>query len=137
MKIYKNTANQNTIVLNHRTKFNVSVNFVMMIKGEINYTTFIMIDGSQQVVAHTLKYFEPFLESHGFQRIHKSSIINPTFIHKYCPKSNVVTMKNGMSMKVSRRKKSDFFLAIQSQISSSLTAIFLFFVYFHFLLNYQ
>ena len=112
MKTYQNTSNQNRIVLNSRTRLNVPINFVVMLIGQINYTTFIMIDGSKQVVAHTIKYFEPFLETHGFQRTHRCSMINPTFIKDYCPKASLVMMKNGMSVKVARRRKSIFLLLI-------------------------
>ena len=108
MKTYHSNTNPNRIVLNSRTRLNVPVNFVVLLIGQINYTTFIMTDGSQQVVAYTLKYFEPFLETHGFQRIHRSSMINPTFIKEYCQEASLVTMKNGMSMKVSRRRKEAF-----------------------------
>ena len=84
MKTYQSTTNRNRIVLNSRTRLNVPVNFVIMLKGQANYTTFIMTDGSEQVVAYTLKYFEPFLKTHGFQRIHRGSMINPNFIKEYC-----------------------------------------------------
>ena len=79
-----------------------------MLRVQANYTTFIMIDGSEQVVAYTLKYFEPFLETHGFQRIHRGFMINPKFIKEYCQQACLVTMKNGMSLKVSRRRKDAF-----------------------------
>jgi DNA-binding LytR/AlgR family response regulator len=108
MKTYQSTTNRNRIVLNSRTRLNVPVNFVVMLKGQANYTTFVMTDGSEQVVAYTLKYFEPFLETHGFQRIHRGSMINPNFIKEYCKEEGIVTMKNGMSMKVSRRRKDAF-----------------------------
>ena len=108
MKTYQSTTNRNRIVLNSRTRLNVPVNFVIMLKGQANYTTFIMTDGSEQVVAYTLKYFEPFLETHGFQRIHRGFMINPKFIKAYCKVECIVTMKNGMSMKVSRRRKDAF-----------------------------
>ena len=109
MKMYQSTPNPNRIVLNRKSRLNVPVNFVVMLTGQVNYTTFIMSDGSQQVVAHTLKYFEPFLQTHGFQRIHRCSMINPTFIKDYCQEASLVTMKNGMSMKVARRRKDAFF----------------------------
>jgi DNA-binding LytR/AlgR family response regulator len=108
MKTYQSTKNRNRIVLNSRTRLNVPVSFVIMLKGQANYTTFIMTDGSEQVVAYTLKYFEPFLKTHGFQRIHRGSMINPNFIKEYCKEECIVTMKNGMSMKVSRRRKDAF-----------------------------
>ena len=108
MKTYQSIPNRNRIVLNSRTRLNVPVNFVIMLIGQINYTTFIMSDGTQQVVAYTLKYFEPFLQTHGFQRIHRCSMINPTFVKEYCQEASLVTMRNGMSVKVARRRKEAF-----------------------------
>ena len=119
MKTYHSNTNPNRIVLNSRTRLNVPVNFVVLLIGQINYTTFIMTDGTKQVVAYTLKYFEPFLETHGFQRIHRCSMINPSFIKEYCQEESLVTMKNGMSMKVSRRRK-DTFLGLTIQGESTL-----------------
>lgn len=116
MKTYKSAFIRNKIVLNHRSRLDVPINFVIMLIGQINYTTFIMTDGSQQVVARPLKYFELFLETHGFRRIHRGSIINPTFMNKYCQESGLVTMTNGMSMKVARRKKKLFMVAIKAQV---------------------
>lgn len=121
MKTYQSTTNHNRIVLNHRTRVNVPINFVVMLIGEINYTTFILRDGSERVVARSLKYFEFFLETHGFQRIHRGSIINPTFMKEYCPETNAVTMRNGMCLKVARRKKEAFLIALGARSSSYST----------------
>jgi DNA-binding LytR/AlgR family response regulator len=92
----------------------VPINFVVMLIADINYTEFIMVDGSKRVVAHSLKYFVPFLETHGFHRIHRGSMINPIFIKEYCPETSAVTMRNGISIKVARRKKESFLIAINS-----------------------
>jgi DNA-binding LytR/AlgR family response regulator len=108
MKTYQSTTNNNRIVLNSKTRLNVPVNFVIMLKGQANYTTFMMTDGSEQVVAYTLKYFEPFLKTHGFQRIHRNCMVNPKFIQNYNEEESLVTMKNGLAIKVSRRRKGDF-----------------------------
>ena len=83
----------------------------MLLKGKANYTIFVLNDGRKKVVAHTLKYCESFLLTHGFQRVHRGSMINPIFIKEYCKEACLVTMKNGMSLKVSRRRK-DAFLEI-------------------------
>lgn len=109
MKTYQSSINRNRIVLNSRTRLNVPISSVIMLKGQANYTIFVLNDGSEKVVAYTLKYFEPFLATHGFQRIHRATMINPTFIKKYDDDVNIVTMKNGMLMKVSRRRKDAFF----------------------------
>lgn len=109
MKTYQNTTNNNRIVLNSRTRLNVPISSVIMLRGQANYTTFVLNDGSEKVVAYTLKYFETFLATHGFQRIHRATMINPTFIKYYDNNVNMVTMKNDMAVKVSRRRKDAFF----------------------------
>lgn len=109
MKTYQNTTNNNRIVLNSRTRLNVPISSVIMLRGQANYTTFVLNDGSEKVVAYTLKYFEPFLATHGFQRIHRATMINPVFIKKYDDDIDTVTMKNDMAVKVSRRRKDAFF----------------------------
>ena len=55
----------------------------MLLKGKANYTIFILRDGREKVVAHTLKYFESFLQTYGFQRVHRSSMINPNYVKSY------------------------------------------------------
>ena len=108
MKTYQSTISNNRIMLNSKTRLNVPISVVIMLKGQANYTIFVLNDGSEKVVAYTLKYFEPFLKTHGFQRIHRATMINPTFIKKYDDDVNIVTMKNDMAVKVSRRKRDAF-----------------------------
>lgn len=115
MKTYQSTTNQNRIVLNLRTRLNVPINFVVMLIADVNYTNFIMLDGSKHLVSHPLRYFEPFLEIHGFHRISRGSMINPSFMKEYCHQTSTVSMSNGMSVKVARRKKEAFLVAIRDE----------------------
>lgn len=108
MKTYQLTTKRDHLVLNSKTKVYIPVNFIVMLKGQANYTTFILSDGRERVVARTLKFFEPFLASHGFQRIHRASMINPKFIKKYDIVTSLITMKNEMAVKISRRRKDSF-----------------------------
>ena len=80
----------------------------MLLKGNANYTTFILSDGREKVVAHPLKYFESFLQTCGFQRVHRASMINPNYIKSFDEQSNIITMKNQMSVQISRRRRDNF-----------------------------
>jgi len=80
----------------------------MLLKGKANYTIFILRDGREKVVAHTLKYFENFLQTYGFQRVHRASMINPNYVKSYNEQSNIITMDNQMSVQISRRKRDNF-----------------------------
>ena len=80
----------------------------MLLKGKANYTTFVLNDGREKVVAHTLKYFESFLQTYGFQRVHRGSMINPNYVKSYDEQSNIITMDNQMSVQISRRRRDNF-----------------------------
>jgi DNA-binding LytR/AlgR family response regulator len=80
----------------------------MLLKGKANYTIFVLRDGREKVVAHTLKYFESFLQTYGFQRVHRASMINPNYVKSYNEHNNIITMDNQMSVQISRRRKDNF-----------------------------
>ena len=80
----------------------------MLLRGKANYTIFILSDGREKVVAHTLKYFEHYLKSYGFQRVHRASMINPNYVKDYNKLTSIITMDNQMSVQISRRRKEGF-----------------------------
>ena len=77
-------------------------------KGKANYTIFILRDGREKVVAHTLKYFESFLQTYGFQRVHRASMINPKYVKAYNEATKIITLTNEMSVQISRRRNENF-----------------------------
>lgn len=105
MKIYKQTGNNALLILNHRTSTKVLVDHVILIKGDINYTTFYLNNGQKRVVAHSIKFFESHLETHGFLRIHRAFMINPKHVKAYNSEKEVLTMSNGQIANISRRRK--------------------------------
>lgn len=80
----------------------------MLLKGKANYTIFVLRDGREKVVAHTLKYFESFLQTYGFQRVHRASMINPNYVKSYNELTSIITMDNQMSVQISRRRRDNF-----------------------------
>ena len=80
----------------------------MLLKGKANYTIFVLNDGREKVVAHTLKFFEQFLQTHGFQRVHRASMINPNYVKSYNELTSIVTMDNQMNDQISRRRRDNF-----------------------------
>ena len=105
MKTYQQTGNSSLLVINQRTSKKIFVNDVVLLKGDINYTTFHLQCGSEKVVAHSIKFFEPFLETHGFLRVHRSFMINPNYVKEYNQEHEILTMKNGQKANISRRRK--------------------------------
>ena len=105
MKTYQQKGNGTLLILNHRTVKKILINNVVLLKGNINYTTFYLKYGEEKVVAHTLKFFEPFLETHGFLRVHRSFMINPNFVTEYNHEHEFLMMSNGLKANISRRRK--------------------------------
>lgn len=108
MKLYENQNKPDRLILNQRTKSYIPISYIMLLKGKANYTTFILSDGREKVVAHTLKYFESFLQTYGFQRVHRASMINPRYVKCYDELTSIITMDNQMSVRISRRRITNF-----------------------------
>lgn len=105
MKTYQQKGNNALLILNHKTSTKVLINSVILIKGDINYTKFYMEGGKEKVVAHSIKFFENHLETHGFLRVHRTFMINPNYVKKYDAEHEALTMSNGQVANISRRKR--------------------------------
>ena len=105
MKKYEQKGNDSLLILNHRTSKKVLINQVVLLKGDTNYTTIFMDDGKKKVLAHSIKYYENFLETHGFMRVHKTIMINPNHIKTYNQDERKLIMTNGQQAIISRRKE--------------------------------
>jgi DNA-binding LytR/AlgR family response regulator len=115
MKLYENHSKPDRLILNQRTKSYIPISYIMLLKGKANYTIFILSDGREKVVAHTLKYFERFLQTYGFQRVHRASMINPNFVKSYNETSKIITLTNEMSVQISRRKRDNFLINLREK----------------------
>lgn len=91
----------------------VNLTDIIYLEASNNYT-FIFLSSSQKfLVSRTLKDFEDLLPADKFLRIHHSHIINKTFVDRYIRgEGGQVVMQNGTVLDVSKRKKTDFLLAI-------------------------
>ena len=105
MKIYQQKGNNTLLILNHKTSVKVLVNSVILIEGNINYTKFYLKEGKERVVAHSIKFFERHLETHGFLRVHRAFMINPNYVKTYNSEKEILTMTNGQTANISRRRK--------------------------------
>jgi DNA-binding LytR/AlgR family response regulator len=105
MKNYKQKGNKSLLIINHRTSKKVLIDDVVLLKANINYTTFFLENGMQKVVAHSIKFFETHLETLGFLRVHRSYMINPYHIKAYNQEDEILMMTNGQEASISRRRK--------------------------------
>lgn len=106
MKTYQQKGNESLLIINQKTLKKILLQNVVLLKGDVNYTTFYLQHGKEKVVAHTLKFFENYLQTRGFLRVHRSFMINPNFVKEYNEEQEYVTMENGHKASISRRRKS-------------------------------
>ena len=105
MKTYQQKGNESLLIINHKTSKKILINDVVLLKGDVNYTTFHLQCGKEKVVAHSIKFFEPFLETHGFLRVHRSFMVNPIYVKEYNQEHEFLTMTTGQKAHISRRRR--------------------------------
>ncbi len=84
----------------------VEVMEIIRCESDGNYTLFYTKEGQKYMVSNPMKEYEDILEDHGFFRIHKSHIVNTSFINSY-DKEGYVVLKDKTMLPVSKRKKSE------------------------------
>jgi DNA-binding LytR/AlgR family response regulator len=105
MKTYQQKGNTALLIINHRTSQKILMSSVILLRGNSNYTTFHLENGRTKVVAHSIKFFEPYLETHGFLRVHRAYMVNPIHVKRYEKEDDCLMMTNGLTANISRRRK--------------------------------
>jgi len=81
---------------------------IIYCKADDNYTELFLSNNRKKLVSKTLKYFEGILKESGFARIHKSFLVNVTYIVSYKKgKGGTVYLSNGKELSVSASKKAE------------------------------
>lgn len=91
-----------------KVKF-VSASDIAYIEADGNYSQLCLASGEKLTTSKTLKDLEELLDdSELFVRLHKSTLINVSFIQEYSKGDTcMITMKNGALFEASRRKKQE------------------------------
>lgn len=105
MKIYKPCGNNTLLTLNKKTSKKVFIDDVMLQRGETNYTYFVLRSGTEILVARPISFFEAFLNTHGFIRVHRRYMVNPNHVINIENSATLLTLRNGHTAQISRRKK--------------------------------
>lgn len=82
----------------------VSPSDVIRCEGDNNYSRFFFAEGKPFLVSKTLKEYDELLSDYGFLRVHKSHLVNKTYIQRYDREGNL-WMSDGSHVPVSRRNK--------------------------------
>jgi len=87
----------------------VKTDNIVFCKSDGNYTEIKLVDGEKIVVSRQIKFLEEKLDATQFVRVHKSYLINLSFVSKYLKgRGGTIVMSSGDSIPVSVRRKSDF-----------------------------
>jgi DNA-binding LytR/AlgR family response regulator len=105
MKTYQQKGNTSLLIINHRTSKKILLSDVILLEGNSNYTTFHLEKGKSKLVAHSIKFFEPYLEMHGFLRVHRAYMVNSIHVKGYQREYERLMMTNGLKANISRRRK--------------------------------
>jgi two-component system LytT family response regulator len=81
---------------------------IMRCEASGNYTIFFLENKTKYIITKTLKHYEEMLTEYGFFRVHKSHLINLTYVQKFIRgKQGYVQMSDGKNIEVSTRKRED------------------------------
>ncbi|GAB3997949.1 hypothetical protein GCM10028807_44310 [Spirosoma daeguense] len=101
---YKRGTQRIALPYLNRTVF-ISVDDILYLQGEGNYTFLYTRDKKRYLVSKTLKEFEKLLDGTMFLRIHKSYIVNLGYVQqRISTKSRQVQLADGREIDISRRR---------------------------------
>ncbi|MBD2756008.1 LytR/AlgR family response regulator transcription factor [Spirosoma validum] len=101
---YQRNAQRIALPYLNRTIF-ISVDDILCLQGEGNYTFLYTRDRKRYLVSKTLKEFEKTLDDSIFPRIHKSYIVNLAYVQRSIfSKEHQVRLADGREVSISRRR---------------------------------
>ena len=98
------------LIINNVDGFLVlSINEIVRLEGDRNYTHFILTTGKKITTSKSLGEYELMLNDYGFYRIHQSTIVSLRYVEAFKKTDDgYVEMSDGVTVKVSRSKKQGF-----------------------------
>ncbi|RYE24107.1 MAG: LytTR family transcriptional regulator [Sphingobacteriales bacterium] len=88
-KVADSVATQKLLIPFYDRKRTVSADEIVRLEGCGNYTNFFLKDGTKMLVSRTLKEYETLLTDASFVRVHKSCIVNLSFVRKFFIKKDI------------------------------------------------
>jgi len=96
-----------TLVLRTSDKIHyLNTQNIIRCESDRNYTLFYLNNGQKIVVSNPVKDYEEMLDDHGFFRIHKSHLVNLSFVESYIKgDGGYLLLKDKSKLPVAMRKK--------------------------------
>ncbi|MEA5139770.1 LytR/AlgR family response regulator transcription factor [Arcicella rigui] len=105
------TSTEHNVLLTLSCKKNIEVDWkdISHLEAISNYTMFYLNNGKKLLVSRTMKVFLPKLDAEMFVRVHKSFVINLTYLSQFDVREEMfVQLRDGSKISISRRKKKEF-----------------------------
>ena len=107
--VNKNNGWQEKITINAGAQiFIVDALDIIRVEASNNYSHFHFVNRPKILVSKTLKEFEEQLINHSFFRVHQSHLINLKHIASVKTSEDIIIMKSGDTIEISRRKRAAF-----------------------------
>lgn len=88
---------------NHQHRLPFEWAAVVRMKGESNYTVFVLANGHSYLSSKSLCVYQPHLPA-GFVRVHKGCVVNREFVVRINPYTKGLLMQDGSTVEVARRR---------------------------------
>ena len=75
------------------------------IQAAESYCIMVLQNGKTNVKSRPMKHFEQYLVDFGWLRIHRSFIVNPTFVKQISQERDSIFLQNGTELPIARRKR--------------------------------
>lgn len=86
---------------------------IIRCEGDRNYTHFYLTGNRQIISSRTLKEYEDLLGEQGFLRVHKSHLINLSFVEAFS-NSGMIQMTDHSEVEVARRRRNEVWQLLKS-----------------------
>lgn len=97
------------VIPNNKGFFVFSIEDIIRLEGERNYTSFVIKGHPKVLSSKTMKEYETILTEYGFYRIHQSSLINLRHVLGYTKgEGGSVKMSDDTEVSISRSRKKEF-----------------------------
>jgi two-component system LytT family response regulator len=93
----------------HKGMVFLSINKIVRLESDGNYTSFWMKNHERHVVSRSLKEFEDILDPLKFFRVHQSHLISLSYVNKILKEDgDYAVMHDGFMVPIARRRKDEF-----------------------------
>jgi two-component system LytT family response regulator len=101
------TTNDTIMIADSRGVSVIDISSIVRIEAMNNYSKLYLNYGRHLLVSKVLKRMEAILAGKGFERIHRSHLVNAACIQRYNLYQKKITLLNSEELSISRRKRTD------------------------------